>query len=202
MRVIAATLMLVASSALGAACRFDPTGGVGPGDDDVTTDAETGDGPGRDAAGTIDARGIDAPRGACPAGYDTAFNNSRYRFVASAQPWALAAADCNDDVILTTHLATFEVNGEMSFAIDAVAPGTTATPWVGALCTAQSCNDPAAWFWSTGVAVDSGLWASGQPDAGGNERVTRVDRNASTGRWELVNVPSTSTLPYICECDL
>ena len=54
---------------------------------------------------------------------------------------------------------------------------------------------------SAWLPIDVRAWAEGQPDAGGNEKVARVDRNADLAQWQLVNVPDTATLPYICECE-
>ena len=198
MRVLATMVVLITS------CRFDPTGGVVPGDDVVADDAATIDAAPIDAvavdAASIDALVIDAPPAGCPASYDVLRLGTRYRFDPIAAQYGPAKADCEADLPGRTHLATFELYADMTAAIDQVNPGAQATPWVGASC-ATNCNAPLAWFWDTGLPIDVRAWAEGQPDAGGNEKVARVDRNADLAQWQLVNVPDTATLPYICECE-
>jgi hypothetical protein len=198
MRALATMVVLVAS------CRFDPTGGVLPADDDIVTDdAAPVDAP-VDAAVTIDAaldaRAIDAAPTQCPASYGVVHLGRRFRFDPIAAQHALAKADCEDDLPGRTHLGTFELALDMSAAIDEVNPGNTATPWVGATCVALDCNLTFSWLWSTGLPIDATTWAEGQPDMGATEKVARAERDGN-GRWLLVNVPATQTLPYICECE-
>lgn len=195
MRVIVVTLALAA-----AACRFDPTGGVGG--DDVTDDASDDDAA-IDAAATIDAavdaRALDAAPAGCPASYDVLRLGTRYRFDPIAAQYAAAKSECEADLPGRTHLATFEIQADMTAAIDQINPGDTATPWVGATCVAPDCNSKLSWLWATAIPIDVFAWADGQPDLGGSEKEARVDR--LDGRWRLVNVAATSTLPFICECE-
>jgi hypothetical protein len=193
---------------VGGACRFDPTGGVAQPDDGGAVDAAPIDGaPTVDAAvivdAAIDARVIDAPPAACPGSYNVAHLGSRYRFEVVAAQHAQARLACENDLPGRTHLATFELV-DMTAAIDAIDPGASATPWVGAVCAPNlDCNFKASWFWLSGLPVSSNDWAPTQPDNGATEKVARVERGLSGGnKWELVNVGATAfTLPFICECD-
>jgi hypothetical protein len=197
MRGIATIVVLVAS------CRFDPTGGVPAADDVVVDDAASVDAAIDGAVivdAPIDARAIDAPPAGCPATYDVLHLGRRYRFDPIAAQHALAKADCEADLPGRTHLATFEIVADMTSAIDDVDPGNSATPWVGAACVAPDCNSKLSWLWLTAIPIDPAAWAEGQPDSGGSEKVARAERDGN-GRWSLVNVPATSTLPYICECE-
>ncbi len=177
--------------------------------DAATTDAATIDAAAIDAA-TIDAAAIDArlidaamidARPACPAVYDVTFNGSRYRLVAGPATVGPASTDCNDDLPGgRTHLATFEVAADMDGAIDAVNPGNSAEPLVGAACSSVDCSSMALWSWVTGTMVAATLWETGQPNNGFTQKIAAARQVSST--WTLNNVDAaTATRPYICECD-
>ena len=139
-------------------------------------------------AATIDAAMIDAAmidaRPPCPASYDVQFQGSNYRFVAVALTNGPAALDCNDDLAGRTHLATFEVAGDMDGAIVAINPGNSAEVLVGAECNANDCSATNQWTWVTGTAVSATLWIGGQPDNGTLEKVGASARDM--GNWKQI----------------
>ncbi len=194
------------------ACSFRPTEDVGAGragdasifdesdaavvasDANPTPDAT--DGPATDGAAT-DA----APGTACPAGYATV-HGGRYALRHVAQLHGIAMADCGDDLFGRTHLATFEMAGDLDAVIAQLDPGNSATVFVGASCLPLSptaCAAPGGWTWVGGAVVASMLWQPGQPDNPLTETVALVQRESGT--WRLNNVSSLSTRPYVCECD-
>ncbi len=89
---------------------------------------------------------------------------------------------------------------DMDGAIDAVNPGNSAEPLVGAACSSVDCSSMALWSWVTGTMVAATLWETGQPNNGFTQKIAAARQVSST--WTLNNVDAaTATRPYICECD-
>lgn len=185
-----------------AACSFRPNGAVG--DDGGADDAAAADAPAdhdgaADAA--IDAAGSDA-RPPCPASYDVIplAGGSRYRLVLVAATFGVAAADCNDDLFLRTHLATFE-NGDLDAIMTLANPGNQAQVLVGATCVVPAvCNRRTSWAWiGGGGSIADALWGNMQPAAFDDDV---AESSRTQGTWTLDSVSSlTATRPYLCECD-
>jgi hypothetical protein len=178
------------------ACSFDPAGvphdGSAPVLDANGPDAPGGDAPIGDGA-PADAAPVDAAP-TCPDGYQAAAGLGHYRFVDANATWAVALADCADDLPGLTHLAVIGDDAENDHADDV---SGTRDVWIGATDAA----DEGVWLDVLGAAQVYDNWALFEPNNGG---VSGPDEHCAElydgGAWN--DLRCEMPLRYLCECDV
>ena len=185
----------IAMTLLTAACGFSPAGDVNAGDGIDAAEADGAVADGGTDSGTVDARVVDAA--GCPATYGIVSGGGRYAFRVGPADVSGAAADCDDDLLGRTHLATFE-NGDLDAVLTAVGASSVTTAYVGGGCVdALDCDVKSNWFWQgSQVAIPSNLWSSGEPSGDLPFAFVQDDNG-----WGLLSSGGTLARAYLCECD-
>jgi hypothetical protein len=179
-----------------AGCSFQPAGFGTTTAADAAND--TGDAM-RDGAHALD----------CPTGYDVtiADSTSQYRIIVTGGDFATQHADCNDDKVGATHLASpetyveiMELQKQVSML---VTPAPSAQYYVGVVQQPDSPSEAANWFVFSGAALpsDLGVWAPTQP----NDDLAGENNEENLGALNALDAMHDATGNYlygaICECD-
>jgi hypothetical protein len=184
-----------------AACRFDGSGVASDagGDDDVdgapTPADAAADAPLDPADAAVDAAPPPPDAQACPANYVRVDGQSSlYRFVGSADDWAAAEADCENDGTATgggTHLLVLDGASELAAIDPRVAPPV----WIGM----SDRVDEGTFVLVTGPVAVFRPFRSGEPNDGGPIGFSEdcVELNGA----ELNDEGCTANRQYVCECD-
>ncbi len=149
----------------------------------------------------VDGGQDDAPRAGCPAGYafsraDTGGVTTYYRRGAGPMSWDAAQASCLSDQMplsLYVHLAVLGDDMERAFA----AMPAGAIVWIG--LTQRKTHGTFLWVTDESTAFPP---AAGPPWLGGAPSPAVGSDCVETGDATIQNVPCTTKLSFLCECDV
>jgi hypothetical protein len=137
----------------------------------------------------------------CPLTYDLVTSHSKYRVIATVQPFNLQHLACIADDRTNTHLASLETEAEMLALRDALAPRAAdlVQYFIGAV---QQPNSPLTtdnWFVFSGGPLPPGHFGSSNDDNPGENNEENL---GSLSTVDLIHdVTGDIGYPAVCECD-
>lgn len=203
-------LWVVLLAGCGVGCGFQARPALGEPPPGATSDAAIAD----------DAAGFDATQ--CPAAYDAPLipglqTTSRYRVIASAAPFAVQRADCEDDLPGRTHLAVLSSQAEADAIFTLVSvphPPLVVPPslWIGAVQRRIASTTDGDWIgfddrpllatWSTASEPNDGD-TSGEDGARAARKELHKEQFAAVqkDRPKLSDASFDKLYGALCECD-
>ena len=169
-------------------------------DDGSLTDALRGD-------GARDTRMNDAPpdtitqtHSNCPANFGVPYENSKYRYLATAMSWYDAMRFCAnlDDPTSTkrVHLPVLSSDFERSNHVYVMVVGSASGYWIGLSDT----KTIGAYQWVTAEPVSYpalSSWGTGEPSENPGDACVRVILSSN----DLDSTLCMTQMPFVCECD-
>jgi hypothetical protein len=225
LKVTLPVLLLAATLAGSAACRFDPNGFDSPFDDAGEVDGDVIDvaDAAPDAAELVnDARVVDATLPAdaslapdamqadagppsCPGGYTQLGDEGHaYLYVQSARQWRDAEAECaaaGNHLLVLANGSQELNNRERNLVLTLLPSNNFSRVWIGH----SDRTDEGTFRAVTGEVVPNShvTWLPGEPNDFGNEDCVEMTVNRSNGRSGRLNDAGCNnfTSGYVCECD-